>query len=90
MAVNLDKETVQFASNTWDRDLLYPITADGAVAMSSKLCTYAQNQLPGGMYYDPEPAIKKILENISPSNDLCESILGLNDYLHTLDSRHIR
>jgi len=31
-----------FASDMWDRDLLYPIVADGAVAMSSKivyLCT---------------------------------------------------
>ena len=42
-----------------------------------------QNQLPGGKYWDPEPAIKATLMKLKPSNDLCESILGLNDYLTT-------
>ena len=40
-------------------------------------------QLPGGIYWDPQPHIKVILSEISPSNDVCESILGLNDYLST-------
>lgn len=30
-----------------------------------------------------EPEVRKILEGVEPSNDVCESILGLNDYLHT-------
>ena len=40
-------------------------------------------QLPGGKYWDPEPSVKKVLAELKPSNDLCESILGLNDYLTT-------
>ena len=54
-----------------------------AAAMQSKLSSYAQNYLPGGIYWDPEPKIKEILAELDPSNDLCESILGLNDYLNT-------
>ena len=49
--------------------------------MKSKLCSYAQHQLPSGIYHNPEPAIKEVLADVSPSNDLCERILGLNDSL---------
>ena len=72
-----------FVCNEWDKTLLYPIIANGAVSMKSKLSSYAQDHLPGGIYWDPEPDVKKILEELNPSNDLCESILGLNDYLTT-------
>lgn len=52
--------------------------------MRDKLCTYAQNQLYGGKYWDPaNPKVRKVLSELKPSNDLCESILGLNDYLYT-------
>ena len=51
--------------------------------MNTKLTTYAKNQLPGGKYWKPEPAIKAILKQLKPNNDVCESILGLNDYLTT-------
>jgi len=51
--------------------------------MKSKLCNYAQHQLPSGIYYNPESANKEVLGDVSPSNDLCESILGLNDYLNS-------
>ena len=34
-------------------------------------------------YWDPEPETKEILRKLEPNNDLCESILGLNDYLFT-------
>ena len=51
--------------------------------MRVKLCTYAHTQLPGGRYWEPEPAVEDILKKIKPNNDLCESILGLNDYLTT-------
>ena len=51
--------------------------------MKEKLCTYARNQLPGGKYWDPDVSIRKVLVELKPSNDLCESILGLNDYLTT-------
>ena len=51
--------------------------------MRSKLCDYAKNQLPNGKYWNPTSKIKEILEKLKPSNDLCELILGLNDYLCT-------
>jgi len=47
--------------------------------MKSKLCNYAKHQLPRGKYWSPKEEIK----SLKPSNDLCESILGLDDYLTT-------
>ena len=61
--------------------LLYPLLFAGAAKMKEKLCTYARTQLPGGMYWEPEECVKKVLAELKPSNDLCESILGHNDYL---------
>ena len=55
----------------------------GAKRMVEKLCNYAADYLPGGIYWDPDSKTSKILQDIEPSNDLCESILGLNDYLTT-------
>ena len=72
-----------FISNEWDETLLYPIITNGAASMKSKLSSYAQNQLAGGIYWDPEPKVKAILKELNPSNDFCESILGLNDYLNS-------
>ena len=50
-----------FVFAEWDETLLYPIISNGAAAMQSKLSSYAQNYLPGGIYWDPEPKIKEIL-----------------------------
>ena len=55
----------------------------GATKMKDKLCSYAQKQLRGGEYWDPDPRIRNILSQIKPSYDIVESILGLNDYLTT-------
>ena len=44
---------------------------------ASILCTE------GGKYWEPDPNIKMILKSLKPNNDICESILGLNDYLST-------
>ena len=30
---------------------------------------------------DPEPDVRDVLKSLKPNNDLCESILGLNDHL---------
>ena len=51
--------------------------------MKEKLCKYAHSMLPGGKYWEPDPGTKAVLQQLKPSNDLCESILGLNDYLTT-------
>ncbi len=48
-----------------------------------KLCSYAADFLPDGLYWDPDHDTATVLEKVDPSNDLCESILGLNDYLST-------
>ena len=62
---------------------LEPLIVSGSISMHEKLCTYAENQLPGGIYWEPEGLVRKILSELNPSNDLCESLLGLNDYLTT-------
>lgn len=51
--------------------------------MKSKLMDYARNQLPGGVYWSPEPAVEKVLKGLRANNDVCESILGLNNHLTT-------
>ena len=62
---------------------LFQLLCAGARTMKAKLCSYAKNQLPNGKYWNPNEKIKAILEKLKPSNDICESILGLNDYLCT-------
>ena len=51
--------------------------------MKAKLSTYAASQLPGGTYWRPEAQVEAVLRQLRPNNDLCESILGRNDYLVT-------
>ena len=51
--------------------------------MKEKLCKYAHSLLPGGKYWEPDLNTKAVLLQLKPSNDLRESILGLNDYLTT-------
>ena len=68
-------------SETWDQELLYPLIVSGAAAMETKLCEYAKDYLPGGLYWNPNPHVREIMTKLKPTNDLCESLLGLNDYL---------
>lgn len=72
-----------FLEDEWDSTLLYPLVVSGAQAMEAKLVSYAHTQLPGGIYWDPDPVTRQVLNTLEPSNDICESILGLNDYLST-------
>lgn len=62
--------------------LLCYLLVKGTMKMKEKLSTCAQDQLSGGRYWDAED-VKTILHDIKPSNDACESVLGLNDYLTT-------
>ena len=71
-----------FQEDAFDDNVLANLSL-GARAMREKLVKYASSQLPGGEYWDPDPDVKSVLSNIKPTNDLCESILGLNDYLTT-------
>lgn len=63
--------------------LLLELLGTGAASMKKKLLSYAKSQLPGGKYWEPEVEVKSILQSLKPNNDICESILGLNDYLST-------
>ena len=72
-----------FEKDEWVDSLLLTRLSHGCKSMADKLITYAKDQLPGGRYWDPEPETKEILSQLEPNNDLCESILGLNDYLFT-------
>ena len=66
-----------------DCDFLTKLLIKGASKMKEKLSSYAQNQLPEGCYWEPDQQVQDILRELKPSNDVCESILGLNDYLTT-------
>lgn len=66
-----------------DASCLRSLLINGATAMLEKLCSYAADQLPGGRYWNPDKQIRDVLCQLQPSNDVCESILGLNDYLTT-------
>lgn len=49
--------------------------------MSSKISDYKKDQLPGGKYWNPTKEQEEVLKQLLPNNDICESILGLNDWL---------
>ena len=57
--------------------------AKGAASMRNKLKVYAKDYLPSGRYWSPPEHVANILRGIKPTNDICESILGLNDWLQT-------
>ncbi len=70
--------------NILDNDKLLSCIKNGAVMMKEKLLSYGRDQLPGGRYWNPDDAETiDALKHLEPSNDLCESMLGLNDYLCT-------
>ena len=72
-----------FEPSEIDCAILCPLLVAGVIKMKEKLCAYAQHHLPGGRYWNPEPELRRVLSELKPSNNLCESILGLNDYLFT-------
>ena len=72
-----------FVESEHNSDTLLKFLSSGAAKTRDKLINYAKNQLPNGKYWEPEQDIKTELSKLKPSNDLCESILGLNDYLTT-------
>lgn len=71
-----------FTNTLFDDPLLSKIAA-GARSMKTKLMAYASSQLPGSEFWEPEPDIQAVLSTIKPTNDICESILGLNDWIST-------
>ena len=67
--------------NEWDESILLPRIAAAAMAMKDKLTDYKKDQLPGGKYWAPDNSIREILKQLKPHNDICESLLGLNDWI---------
>ena len=63
------------------RELIHPSYTYASLWSVQNLCTYAATQLPGGEYWEPEAPVRKLLLEIKPSNDYCESVLVLSDYL---------
>lgn len=74
-------EEVVFSRSDETNSDLFQLLASGASKMNAKLSSYAANQLPGGKYWNPEPDVESVLKSLKPNNDLCDSILGLNDHL---------
>ena len=72
-----------FGKDEEDSALFLQLVTDGAIAREKKLSEYATTQLPGGLYWEPDPEVRAVLEGVQPSNDVCEAILGLNDYLNS-------
>ena len=66
-----------------DDDSFYSKVAAGASCMKEKLSAYAKDFLPDGLYWNVDEKTADVLKKLEPSNDLSESILGLNDYLCT-------
>ena len=63
---------------------LFHFLVSGVIRMKEKWCHYPRSNLPGGIYLEPsDPQVRKVLSEVRPSNDFCESILGLNDHLTT-------
>ena len=72
-----------FQSLPEDKTALFSIITRGASFMQAKLCSYASDFLRNGIYWEPDAETTSVLKALEPSHDLCESILGLNDYLCT-------
>ena len=49
--------------------------------MADKLRLYKADQLPCGKLWSPSHTVKAALAHVQTSNDLCEGIHGLNDWL---------
>ena len=58
-----------FDGNEVDCDYLTMLLTKSASKMK-KLSSYAQDQLPGGCYWEPDQQVRDILRELKPSNDV--------------------
>lgn len=63
--------------------LITPRIQAAAEHMAAKLSDYKKDQLPGGKYWSPSKYDEELLKQLAPNNDICENILGLNDWIST-------
>ena len=62
-------------------DEVLDMVKTAAISMADKIQAYKSDHLPGGELWNPSEKVKSLLFNLEPTNDMCESILGLNDWL---------
>lgn len=72
-----------FITENTDKELLLPRVQAAAEHMAAKVSEYKKDQLPGGKYWHPTKEVELLLKQLLPNNDICESILGLNDWIST-------
>ena len=70
-----------YSHDEFDESCTFPLIKKASERMLDKIKTYKAEQLPGGKLWNPDPDTRKALAKIQPTNDLCEGILGLNDWL---------
>lgn len=71
-----------YDTDDYDTSILLPLTKHVTAAMLKKLNAYKQDQLPGGVLWNPDNSAKALLSKMPPTNDFMESTLALNDFLH--------
>ena len=70
-----------YSSDEYDEEFTLPLIASATTEMALKLASYKEDQLPGGKHWAPSPSVREALKNVEATNDACESVLGLNDWL---------
>ena len=70
-----------YSHDDFDESCTFPLIKKASERMLDKLKNYKAEQLPGGKLWNPDTDTRKALAKIQPTNDLCEGILGLNDWL---------
>ena len=70
-----------YSHDDFDEKFTFPLIKKASQCMLDKLKAYKAEQLPGGKLWKPNQAVCNALGNIEPTNDLCEGILGLNDWI---------
>jgi len=70
-----------YQHDDYDEEYTFPLVQRAAEHMAETLTSYKADQLPGGKLWSANDRVKKALADVTPTNDLCEGILGLNDWL---------
>lgn len=77
----LKVRTRLYTSDAYD-EYMFQLVKKAADSMAKKLMDYKADQLPGGRFWNPaDNSLKNVLHSLPPTNDVAESILGLNDWL---------
>ena len=72
-----------YTNDDCDEEITFPLIQSSAAEMAQKLKTYKADH-PGGRFWSPSTRMREMLMDLEPTNDACESILGLNDWLQKI------